>query len=101
MLPILALAFTFGAGTADAAGEKIVDWRQSHQEQRTGSGVAGGSLTQRETARMEWRSSKLNAAEDQALSDGQMSAGEARRLNRAYDRQSRFIYRQKHDGQSQ
>jgi hypothetical protein len=30
-----------------------------------------------------------------------MSKGEAWRLNRAYDRQSEFIYRQKHDGQAQ
>lgn len=107
MLPILALAVApaagtaDGAGTVDGAGENVIDWRQAHQEQRTDCGVAGGSLTQRETARVEWRSGKLNAAEDRAFSDGRMTVGEARQLNRAYDRQSRFIYRQKHDGQSQ
>jgi hypothetical protein len=101
MLPILAWRSRLAPEPPDEAGEKVIDWRQTHQERRTDSGVAGGSLTQREAALVEWRSGKLNAAEDRALSDGQMTMGEARPLNRAYDPLSRFIYRQKHDGQSQ
>jgi hypothetical protein len=101
ILPLLAVVLAAAAGPASAAGEKIIDNRQARQEHRTDQGIANGNLTERETARIEWRSTKLNAAEDKALSDGSMSKGEARRLSRAYDRQSEFIHRQKHDGQSQ
>jgi hypothetical protein len=101
ILPLLALALAAATGPANAAGEKTIDNRQARQEHCTDQGVAGGSLTERETARIEWRSSKLNAAEDKAVTDGTMTGREARRLNRAYDRQSDFIFRQKHDGQVQ
>ena len=89
------------SGPASAAGKKIIDNRQARQEHRPDQGLANGNLTELESARIEWRSTKLNAAEDKMLSDGSMSKGEAWRLNRAYDRQSEFIYRRKHDGQAQ
>jgi hypothetical protein len=101
ILPLLAMVLATASGPASAAGEKIIDNRQVRQEHRTDQGIATGNLTERETARIEWRNTKLNAAEDKVLPDGSMSKGEAWRLNRAYDRQSEFIYRQKHDGQAQ
>jgi len=100
ILPILALGVALAPLNAHAAGEKIIDWRQTHQEQRTDQGISNGSLNARETARIEWRSDKLGAAEDRALADGSLSKREAIRLNHAYEEQSEFIYRQKHDRQT-
>jgi len=99
-LPILAVALTLAPLSTDAAGENLIDWRQTHQEQRTDQGIYSGSLNTRETARIERRDARLGVAEDRALADGSLSKREAIRLNHAYDEQSEFIYRQKHDGQN-
>ena len=65
------------------------------------AGIANGSLTEREVARIERHDQRLDNASDRALSDGDLSRGEFRGLNQAYNRESRVIYRQKHDRQNQ
>ena len=92
------------AASADQSTTWGTHWlnaRQAHQDARTDAGVANGSLTTREVARIDRHDQRLDNATDRALSDGDLSPGEFRRLNHAYNHESRFVYRQKHDGQNQ
>jgi hypothetical protein len=92
------------AASADSGTTWGTHWlnaREAHQDARTDAGIANGSLTGRETARIERHDQRLDNATDRALSDGDLSSSEFRHLNRAYNHESRFIYHQKHDGQNQ
>ena len=89
--------------TAASAGPRTqwLNGREARQEQRIDQGIASGSLTGAEATRLQNRETRLDNRTDKALSDGHLSSGEFVRLNRAYDRESGLIYRQKHDGQTQ
>lgn len=76
-----------------------VDQRQANQEKRIDQGAASGSLTARETQRLEDRQAAVDHAENKAKADGAVTARERRHLNNMQDRNSRAIRRQKHDGQ--
>lgn len=81
------------------ANTPIVDQRQAYQEQRINQGAASGSLTQRETNRLERGQQHVDNMENQAKSDGVVTRGERFRLHEAQERQNDRIYRQKHDSQ--
>jgi hypothetical protein len=91
------------AGTAfspDAtAGTPRADQRQQNQAQRIRQGVASGELTARETKRLVKGQRHVNRLERGAKADGDVTAAERLRIEKAQDRQSRRIYRQKHDAQ--
>lgn len=76
-----------------------VDQRQANQDKRIDQGVASGSLTARETQRLEREQATVNRAEYKAKADGTVTRQERRRLNNMQDRRSRAIARQKHDPQ--
>lgn len=77
-----------------------VDQREVNQQNRINQGVASGQLTPKETAKLEAGQAKVDAKEAAAKSDGVVTAKEKARLARAQNRQSRKIYRQKHDAQT-
>lgn len=95
-----ALALAVAPTLASAADGSRIDRRQERQDLRTDHGIANDSLTARETQRIERRETAIDNLEDKALSDGELTNTEAAVVNHALNRQSRFIYRQKHDGQS-
>jgi hypothetical protein len=97
----LALLILPGSASADADawGSRFLNARDAHQDLRTDVGIANGELTNREIVRVERRDMRLENATDRALSDGDLTRGEFRRLNHAYNHQSRFIRHQKHDAQ--
>jgi hypothetical protein len=74
--------------------------RNINQQQRIEQGVKSGQLTNRETARLERGESRIDRAEAKAGRDGHVGAGEQRRIQSADNRESRRIYRQKHDAQT-
>lgn len=76
-----------------------VDQREANQETRIQQGAASGSLTQKETMRLENGQQRVQNMEAQAKSDGVVSKQERRQLHHAQDVQSRHIYNQKHDRQ--
>ena len=76
-----------------------VDKREANQEARIQQGVSSGELNARETARLERGQSHVQALENQAKADGTVTKKERAALHRAQDRQSKRIYRQKHDAQ--
>jgi Skp family chaperone for outer membrane proteins len=92
-------AFTLPAFAQSPTATPGLDQRQANQEKRIEQGVKSGQLTKREAARLEKREGKLEADKQAAKADGKVTKAERRKLNREADRDSRAIYRQKHDAQ--
>jgi hypothetical protein len=76
-----------------------IDQRQVNQERRIEQGEKSGQLTQKEAARLEKGQARVQKMEDKAVADGKVTKKERARIEHAQDRQSRKIYRQKHDKQ--
>jgi hypothetical protein len=76
-----------------------VDQRQINQETRIQQGVASGALSGKEAAKLEKGQAKVQAKEDKAKADGKVTARERAKLAKAQDRQSKRIYKEKHDKQ--
>ena len=75
--------------------------RNVNQQQRIENGVQNGSLTNREVARLERGQAKVSHAEAAAGRNGHVGAAEQAHVQRAENRQSRKVHRQKHDAQQQ
>jgi hypothetical protein len=73
--------------------------RNVNQQQRIENGVQNGSLTSRETAKLERGQSKVAKAEANAGRDGHVAANEQAHVQHAENHQSKHIYNQKHDAQ--
>lgn len=74
--------------------------RNVSQQRRIEQGVQSGALTARETAKVERGQARVNGAEARAGADGHVGAREQRAIQRGENRQSKRIYRQKHDAQT-
>ena len=74
-----------------------VDKREHNQAVRIFKGVKNGSLTVRETGQLIKGQVKLRAAERKAKADGVVTLRERVRLHRELNRQSRRIWRKKHN----
>lgn len=72
--------------------------RNINQDQRIENGVKTGQLTNREVAGLERGQARVDAKEARATRNGNVGAGEQRRIQRTENRQSRYIRNQKHDG---
>jgi hypothetical protein len=98
--PVLLSLVLAAAGTAVAQSDQTpkLDRREARQQQRIARGVQSGRLTPAETAKLEAREAKLNADEARAKSDGVVTKKERIELQREANRDSRRIYRKKHNG---
>lgn len=99
---IAAVALAFAASTGFAAAQDStprIDKRQERQDQRIDKGAASGALTEKEERRLEKGQRRVQKMEDKALADGKVTKKERRRIEHAQDRQSKKIYREKHDKQ--
>jgi hypothetical protein len=74
--------------------------RNVNQEQRIQQGMASGQLTNREAARLEAGQARVGRAEARAGADGHVGPHEQAAIQHRQDRQSRKIFREKHDGQT-
>lgn len=74
-----------------------VDQRLDNQQRRIDAGVADGTITPAQAARDERRDAAIaeRASAAEARHGGHLTAGETRRLNRAENRNSRAIHRQR------
>jgi len=83
------------------AGESTprIDNRQEHQRQRIEQGVKSGSLTRRETRSLVHGQRHVQKMENRAVADGEVTKRERVRIEHAQNKQSRNIFRQKHDRQ--
>ncbi len=77
-----------------------IDQRQANQQGRISQGVQSGELTPREAARLERGQAHVQRVEDKAKADGVVTNKERARIHHAQDVQSRKIYREKHDRQT-
>ena len=77
-----------------------VNGRQAHQQSRISNGMGSGSLTRRESGRLERQQQALNKQERFYRSTGSgLSNKERARLEHEQNQLSQNIYHQKHDGQ--
>jgi len=77
-----------------------IDQRQANQERRIEQGEKSGALTQKEAARLEKGQARVQKMENKAVADGKVTAKERARIEKAQDKESRRIYKEKHDKQT-
>jgi hypothetical protein len=77
--------------------------RAENQQDRIAQGIKSGQLTAGETAHLENNEAKINKEvhNDRAANGGKLTAQEKQQVNRQQNRQSRQIYRDKHNGRRQ
>lgn len=95
----IAGVFILGASVVSMAGPRGINRRQYQEQRRIGQGIRSGELTRREAARLEAGLARIRIHERFARRDGEITPRERARLNHELNRESRAIYRQKHDGQ--
>ena len=71
--------------------------RNVNQQQRIQNGMENGSLTNRETARLEAGQAHVDRKTANAAADGHVGPAEQRNIQRKENQQSRVIYRKKHN----
>lgn len=84
---------------AAAERERGVNARQNVQQNRIQRGVREGDLTRGEARRLQGQARSIRREERVFRADGNLSTGERRHLNRDFNRLSRDVYQQRHDGQ--
>jgi hypothetical protein len=77
--------------------------RAENQQDRIGQGIKSGQLTAGEAAHLENNEAKINneVRNDRAANGGKLTSQERAKVNRQQNRQSRQIYRDKHNGRHQ
>lgn len=75
-----------------------VDRRQQRQEDRIQQGLASGQLTPGEARRLQNEQARIRGAAGRMRADGNLSPQERARLNAMQQRSSQDIYRQRHNG---
>lgn len=95
----IAVVFVLGASVVSMAGQRGIDKREYREQRRINQGIRSGELTRREAGRLEAGLARIRIDERFARRDGEITGRERERLNRELNRESRAIYRQKHDGQ--
>lgn len=93
------IAISLGSSAAHA-GTKHQEKREARQEARINQGIASGQLNEKEAARLEKGQQHIDNMEDKAMADGKMSKREKLHIEHAQDKQSRKIFREKHDRQN-
>lgn len=99
-LIVAALPGVAAAQAPDTTSTPRIDKRQQLQEKRIEKGVQSGRLNEREAARLDKGQQRVQKMEDKAMADGKMTKRERARIEGAQDKQSKRIYRQKHDKQT-
>jgi hypothetical protein len=84
----------------DRIPNNTINERQDNQRDRIRQGVQSGELTRVEAARLRRQDAQIRLNEARARqSGGEFTPRERARIQRQLDRESRRIYRQKHDAQ--
>ena len=86
------------APVPDHPRENEVNQRLDNQQARIDQGLANGTMTAQQAARDEKHDANIAQREavDESKHNGHITKAEQRRLNRAENRNSRRIYKQKH-----
>jgi len=95
-----AIALIFTAPFASVAFAQVVGTevqRDINQESRIEQGVQNGSLSNKEVSNLERGQARVNRTEARAGADGHVSANEQARIRHKENRQSRKVFREKHN----
>jgi len=95
----IAGVFVLALSAVSIAGQRGINYRERREQQRINQGIRSRELTRREAARLEAGLARIRINERFARRDGEITPRERARLDRELNRESRAIYRQKHDGQ--
>src|SRR6266851_5632553 len=87
------------AGGASAQSMGSIDAREANQQERIEQGRADGQLTRGEARRLERGEQRIDRYEARARADGVVTPQERQHLDGMLNRESRDIYRESHDGQ--
>ena len=90
---LLALAPVYGQG--------VVQERAADQKARIKQGVADGTVTKREAAKLRREQKAVRQDVKAAKADGVVTGKEKAKITRQQNKASRDIYKQKHDTQNQ
>ena len=106
IISILTGALLVGTATlsfAQDTKEGKIKTRKENQQKRIAKGVENGSLTAKETARIESKEAKINkeVRTERQENGGNLTNKEKAKVNRQQNRVSKDIYKQKHDDQNQ
>lgn len=103
------LAVTLVAGTMSLPAFAVVaakphnasteTQRDVNQQTRIENGLQSGDLNTREAAKLEHGEAHIDNMEARSMKDGELSAEEKARIEKAQDAESKAIYGQKHDEQ--
>jgi len=89
-----------GAGQDDPGHPRVnqVDQRQANQQDRIANGVKNGDMTPGQAARLEKNQQRIQnqKSADMAAHGGHLTKQEQNQLNREQNKQSRKIYKDKH-----
>jgi hypothetical protein len=90
-------------GVSSVLAQNEVNQRERNQQERIGQGVESGSLTAGETAHLEKQEAGINheVRQDRKANGGTLTAQERRQVNRQQNRESKRIYKDKHNGKTQ
>jgi uncharacterized membrane protein YebE (DUF533 family) len=99
LITAAALAALSVNAAAQTPSTPRIDQRQENQATRIEKGQASGQLNKREARRLDKGQQRVQKMEDAAAADGKITARERVGIEKAQDRQSRRIARQKHDRQ--
>ena len=80
-----------------------VGQRQRNQQERIAQGIKSGQMTAGEASHMEGREAAVNHEihNDRAANGGKLTGQERAQINRQQNRNSRAVYRKKHNGRVQ
>ncbi len=98
---LLMAGFTVTAPAEEKEG--VIATRKERQRKRIANGVANGSMTAKETARVENQEHHVNQEihADRKANGGNLTNKEKVQVNNQQNRLSKEIYRDKHNGQNQ
>jgi hypothetical protein len=90
-----------GPGVVDPGHPRIneVNQREANQQRRINQGTQSGQLTSKEAANLQQRETALQTRENKMIArdGGHLTKRDQRRLNKQENRDSRAIYRKKHN----
>ena len=96
-LLISALAMTLLISTAEARRDQN---REHSQQGRIKQGVQAGTLTRKEAKNLRKGQKRVDHMQLKANADGVVTPKEKLKIEKAQDKQSELIYKQKHDEQN-
>lgn len=96
-LILAVVAMTVLVATAEARRDQN---RERKQQSRIKQGVQSGTLTRKETKKLRKGQKRVDHMQTKAMADGVVTPKEKLKVEKAQDKQSALIYKQKHDDQN-